>query len=136
MKRSSRRGFTLPEVLVTMLFLAIVIPVAMRGVSTALAAAANARSTREATSLAQTKLQELTTLAAMSGGQAGDFGPEHPQYRWNAQTSRVGYGVDQIDLRVSWTDHSNQERGITMSTLHLPETITVTTPASSTGGTQ
>ena len=45
----SRRGFTLAEVLITLLFLAIVLPVAMRGVSLALAAASHAKHTREAT---------------------------------------------------------------------------------------
>src|SRR5688572_32500658 len=98
------RGFTLAEVLVTLLFLAIVLPVAMRGVSLSMAAASNARHMREATSLAQSKLAELTTITFPSGTQSGDFSPEYPDYRWSCQVSSTNYGVNQLDLRVSWQD--------------------------------
>ena len=59
MRRSGRAGFTLVEVLATLVLLGIVVPVAMRGVSVALAAAQTAKRTAEATSLAQSKLNEM-----------------------------------------------------------------------------
>jgi type II secretory pathway pseudopilin PulG len=125
-----RGAFTLVEVLVTLLFLAIVLPVAMRGVSISLAAASNARHTREATSLAQEKLQELTTVTLPGGSQSGDFGVEHPEYRWMCQVSSLDYGVRQLDLRVTWEDRG--ERAINVSTLFAPDLLTGS--GSETGG--
>ena len=121
--RRQTRAFTLAEVLVTLLFLAIVLPVAMRGVSLSMAAASNAKHTREATSLAQIKLHELTTVSATSG--SGDFAPDYPDYRWTCQVSSTNYGVNQLDLRVSWQDRG-QERGITVSTLFDPDALSMT----------
>jgi prepilin-type N-terminal cleavage/methylation domain-containing protein len=117
-----RRGFTLAEVLVTLLLLAIVLPVAMRGVSLASAAASNARHTREATSLAQTKLYELTN-GSTGGAQSGDFAPDFPGYRWTSQIISADYGVNQIDLHVTWEDRG-QERRMTLSTLFNPDSTT------------
>ena len=122
-------GFTLAEVLVTLLFLAIVLPVAMRGVSLSMAAASNARHTRQATSLAQMKLHELTTLTSPSGPQSGDF-PDYPDYRWTCQVSSTNYGVNQVDLRVSWQDRG-LERGVTVSTLFNPDALSMTTGGTS-----
>ena len=64
-----RGGFTLIEVLATMLLLGIVLPVAMRGVSVALSAAGTARHLSEAAVLAEAKLNELATPGA--SGAAG-----------------------------------------------------------------
>ena len=55
-------GFTLVEVLATLVLMGIVIPVAMHGVSIAMSAASNARKTAEAATLAETKLNELLVL--------------------------------------------------------------------------
>jgi type II secretory pathway pseudopilin PulG len=132
MKR--RSGFTLAEVLVTLLFLAIVLPVAMRGVSLSLAAASNAKHTREATALAENKLTELTMLSNYSSGQSGDFAPEHPEYRWSCQVSSGDYSVSQIDLRIIWEDRG-QERSLVFSTLLNPDTITSTSGTSTAGAT-
>ena len=137
MSRSGRqhRGFTLIEVLATLVLLGIVVPVAMRGVSLALAAASNARNVRQATSLAQMKLQELTSPNSELGNQSGDFAPEFPQYRWTTQLVSLNYGVDQIDLRVSWIDRG-QERGVNVSTIYRPDSaLGGSSSSSSTGAT-
>jgi type II secretory pathway pseudopilin PulG len=126
-----RKAFTLAEVLVTLLFLAIVLPVAMRGVSLALAAASNAKHTREATTLAEQKLQELTTITMPSGTQTGDFSPDFPDYHWTCQVASLDYGVRELDLRVSWDDRG-QEHGVNFSTLFNPDTAL---GSSSTGAT-
>src|SRR4051812_32907857 len=59
-----RRGFTLVEVLATVAFIAIVLPVAMQGISLSVRTAGNARKQAEAAILAQSKLDE--TLAALA----------------------------------------------------------------------
>ena len=134
--REQRRGFTLAEVLVTLLFLAIVLPVAMRGVSLSLAAASNSKHVREATSLAEQKLHELTTITMPSGSQSGAFA-DYPDYRWTCQVASLDYGVRELDLRVTWDDRG-QEHGISVSTLFNPNlsaAATGTTDTSSTGTT-
>src|SRR5256885_14718355 len=80
------RGFTLIEVLATLVLLAIVLPVSMRGVSVALSLAEKARHTSEAASLADAKLNELITSGGAVSAQ-GDFGADWPGYHWSRQTS-------------------------------------------------
>ena len=133
--KNARRGFTLAEVLVALLFLAIVLPVAMRGVSLSMAAASNSKHVREATALAEQKLQELTTITMPSGNQSGEF-QDNPDYRWTCQVASLDYGVRQLDLRVTWDDRG-QERGVTVSTLFNPNLGTSTaTESTTTEGTQ
>lgn len=85
-----RGGFTLIEVLAALMLVAIVLPVAMRGVTVATAAASAARHRNEAAALAQSKMDEL--LASMQALQqqtntnmSGDFGEDWPDYQWSAE---------------------------------------------------
>jgi general secretion pathway protein I len=122
-RASPRRGFTLIEVLATLMLLGIVLPVAMRGVSLSLAAASRARHLAEASSLADTKLNELVaTQAWTTGGVSGDFGEQHPGYTWTCQAASRDYGLTEVAVRVSWV-----ERG-------QPAFLDVSTLAYQTGG--
>ena len=117
MPRDNRRGFTLIEVLATLLLLGIVLPVAMRGVSMSLAAASRARNMAEAASLADTKLNELVATQMWStSGDSGDFGEQFPGYTWSSQATPFDYGMTQIDLRVSWVERG-REAFLDVSTL-------------------
>lgn len=111
------RGFTLVEVLATLVLLGIVLPVAMRGVSMAMAAAANARRTAEATMLAEAKLNELVADGTWaSGSLAGDFAPDKPEYQWSCLTSTRDYGLTEVAIRVTWTSRG-QVRELIVATL-------------------
>jgi prepilin-type N-terminal cleavage/methylation domain-containing protein len=117
-RRRDRTGFTLIEVLATLMLLGIVLPVAMKGVSASLAAAAKARNMAEAATLADSKLNELVaTQTWTTGGVSGDFGPEHPRYAWTCQAVSREYGVTQVDLRVSWAERGGQEAYLDVSTM-------------------
>ena len=117
MPRDNRRGFTLIEVLATLLLLGIVLPVAMRGVSMSLAAASRARNMAEAASLADTKLNELVATQMWStSGDSGDFGEQFPGYTWSSQATPFDYGMTQIDLRIAWFERG-QETFLDVSTL-------------------
>jgi general secretion pathway protein I len=103
-RRRARRGFTLPEVLATLLLLAIVIPSIMKGISLSTAAAGTARQRSEATALAESKLNELVTTGQwQSGGLSGDFGQDWPEYRWEAAAANWEQpSVRQLQVRVLW----------------------------------
>jgi len=131
-RRNHRGGFTLIEVLATLVLLGIILPVAMRGISNGLLAASNARHMAEAASLAETKLQELTLgTTTMSTGTQGDFSPDHPDYKWTCETAPRDYGMSEIALHVTWQERG-KDKTFTLSTLYLPPDTTGT--SSTTGG--
>jgi prepilin-type N-terminal cleavage/methylation domain-containing protein len=133
-----RGGFTLIEVLATLVLLGIVMPVAMRGVSLALAASSIARRTAEATSLAEMKLNELVADGTwQTGGTGGDFADQNqPDYRWTCENVSRDYGTHEVILHVIWTQRG-QERILSLATLVYPDAYAGTTSTSTaTGGTQ
>lgn len=120
---SSREGFTLLEILATFVLVAIIIPVAMKGLGLVTRLADRSVQQVEACSLAETKLTELiTTREYLSGGQTGDFGTEWPAYRWTS--SVLDWGGDsslkEIRVNVIWQDNQ-QENVITLTTLVYPQ---------------
>lgn len=119
MMRRTARGFTLVEVLATVALIAIVLPVAMYGIQLCLQTASSARRQAEAATLAQSKLQELTAMAAVpqvsEGNQSGDFAPDFPDYKWQSTTTDIDTNLEQLDVRITWVAR-NQERDLTVST--------------------
>lgn len=117
-RRPRRRAFTLVEVLVTMSFLAIILPPVMTGISLSLSTGSLAKQQAEASSLAYSKMTEL--LAAAQWQQtsfSGDFQPDQPDYRWTAQVSDWdGTATRQLDVTVTWRHHG-RDRNVTLSTL-------------------
>jgi prepilin-type N-terminal cleavage/methylation domain-containing protein len=114
-------GFTLPEVLTAMTLVAIVLPVALRGISLALNVSADARRKVEATALAETQLATMTAevmanAALPAGAQAGDFGPEYPLYRWEASAVLVETDLTELQVKVLWQSRG-QDRSVILSTL-------------------
>jgi len=113
-----RRAFTLVEILATLVLVAIILPVAMSGISLALGVADQSRRHTEAASLAQTKMAEIIASQQwQTSSLAGDFAPDRPEYRWVAQvTDWQGTTVKQLDVQVLW-NHGGTEQGVTLSTL-------------------
>ena len=136
-----RGGFTLPEVLATLLLVAIVLPAVMQGVSLATAAAGTARQRSEATALAESKLNELVaTNQWQSGGLSGDFGEQWRGYSWQAEVqSWVEPTARQLQVHVTWYARG-RDYDVTLSTLvySAPPVTSGSTaaPTGSTGGSQ
>ncbi len=101
MKR--RSAFTLVEVLAAIVVISIVVPVAMQGVSLALAAAQNARKSAEAAQLAESKLAEVTTQTTLMAGSQGGTFDTMPGYSWQAQTVSRDMGLLEVTVQVTWT---------------------------------
>ena len=119
-----RRGFTLVECLATMLLMAIILPVVDQGIATTTLSAGTTRHRTEAAGLAQSKLSELMVSGSAvwsSGALSGDFGPDWPNYKWNATVGpwvndTQAVGLEQLDVQVTWTDR-NQAMSVTVSSL-------------------
>ena len=84
--RRCRRGFTFPELLAAMVFMAIVVPVAVQGVTLSARMATVADRGRMAMQLADDLLAELVLTGDWrSSDEDGDFGEDRPNYRWELE---------------------------------------------------
>jgi len=117
-RRQHERGLTLVEVLATMVVVAVVLPVAMRGITLCTSLAGITQERGEATMLAESKLNELQATGDWQyGALAGDFGEDWPDYRWEAYVEEFGeLNLDQLHVVVTWTSRG-QEREVVLTTL-------------------
>lgn len=115
---SRRRGLTLVEVLATVVLMAIVLPVAMNGISLCLTAASVARHRTEAAGLAEAKLNEMIATGEWQFGMtSGDFGPAWPDYRWAGGVADWDDPtLSELTVRVFWTARG-QQREVALTTL-------------------
>jgi len=116
------KAFTLVEVLASFVLMAIIIPVAMKGISLSTRLTAKSKQQVEAASLARTKLAEiLTSQEWKTGNASGDFGPDWPSYRWSVEIQDwTQASLNQLDLRVFWYAQG-REQSITLTTLVYAE---------------
>jgi general secretion pathway protein I len=113
------RGFTLVEILATFVLIAIILPVAMEGISLSTRMASESKRKIEAAALAEKKLTELiVTEDWMNGDDIGDFEDEYPDFTWRYEVSDWEKEdlIRQIDLHVEWTA-SNKTHSVTVTTL-------------------
>ena len=116
--RNGRPAFTLVEILATLVLVAIILPVAMSGISLALSVADESRRETEAASLAQNKMAEIIACELwQTASLAGDFSPDWPEYRWAALVTQwQGTQLRQLDVQVLW-NHRGKDRSVTLTTL-------------------
>jgi general secretion pathway protein I len=118
----SARGFTLVEVLATIMLLAIVIPALKEGITVATGLASSSRLRTEAAGLAESKLNEVLATGEWQNGQtSGDFGTDYPTFRWQATVTSWPYdttsaGLQQIDMEVTYR-FRNSDQTVKLSTL-------------------
>jgi prepilin-type N-terminal cleavage/methylation domain-containing protein len=124
----STRGFTLIEVLVALLFMAILLPAIMQGITLASRLGHAAQRRTEAAQLGESQLSQIalsiTTAQAQGGTSSGDFGPNAPGYQWESTVQSwpldtTSAGIQEIDLTVTWTD-GGQSQSLQLSTLAYP----------------
>jgi prepilin-type N-terminal cleavage/methylation domain-containing protein len=126
-KSRPRHGFTLIEVMATLLLMAIVLPAVMEGVSIALASASMARQKSEATQVAQTQLANLLASGQWNGGVlAGDVQSNGGTYHWQAAVAAwpqdtTTVGLMQVDMVVSWSDRGGK-KSITLTSITYDRT--------------
>jgi type II secretory pathway pseudopilin PulG len=117
-RSASGEAFTLVEVLATLVLVALILPVALRGISLCLATAGHARNQLEAVALAEAKLAELvSTNGWRDADLEGDFGDDRGPYAWAADVNdRDENGVRELTVIVTWSAR-NRERSVALTTL-------------------
>jgi len=117
-KSQSRAGFTLAEVLAAMLFLAILVPVIVEGLTLSNRAGVVAERKATALMLADRQLSELQLSSEwMLAEQRGDFGAEWPNYRWELTQSAWRYdNMIELTVEVIFTVQGREHR-VPLSTL-------------------
>lgn len=132
-----RAGFTLVEVLATLMLLAIVLPVVMKGITLASAVGSAARRRTDAGALAESKLNELLATGYWQNSVlSGDCGPDWPDYTWDAQLIPWGQGqgvsasniTQELDVNVHWNARDGRQT-LTLSTLVYQSANTTTSGA-------
>jgi type II secretory pathway pseudopilin PulG len=120
-------------VLVSLALLALVLPVAMGGVTLSIRAAEDSKFKAQASSLAQAKLSELQGANQWNlQKMAGDFGSSYPPYRWTAQLTNFSGGtLQQLDVTVLWRQR-DLEQSVVLSTIVTNTDTTGTTGATGT----
>jgi general secretion pathway protein I len=112
-RRSRQRGFTLMEMIIATVLLAIAIVGALSAISSSTRATEAGERVQTAAILAQRKLTELEIQASnlTSGEQQGDFGAEYPEYRWQATMDTTEFDkLLRVTLIISWGDPSRPNR--------------------------
>jgi len=120
-------GYSMVEVLASLLLAAIVLPVALRGIAQGVRVTAVGADRLEATMLAEMKLNELLATGAFtSGDEEGDFSdyniddqePRYAQYIWrsHAEDWDDDGAMQQVDVTVYW-ERSGTLQSVTLSTL-------------------
>ena len=139
--RGRRGGFTLVEVLATLLMLGIALPAILGGFTAATAAVNSSRRQAEAAGRAEPQLNSLNATQSWQNTTQGTFDGK-PDYQWSAQLSNYGNGigvnatniVQQLDLQVTWTERTSQKpKSVTVSTL-VYQTQNGSSSGSSTSG--
>jgi type II secretion system protein I len=139
-RRSSRRGFTLLEVLFTLMILGLMLPSAMRIVSMTSTGTNLARHRSEASALAESKLTELVgTGQWQNGASSGDFSADGwPTYAWTADVVNwdQAENMQQLRVTVTWTDPERGEDSVYVDTLvYLSNAAASAQSGGTTGGT-
>jgi len=103
-RTGSRAGFTFAEVLAALVFMAIVIPVALQGISVANRAGVGAERKEIAMQLAANMLNQLSVSNLWQTAQAsGTFDQDYPGYAWSMQQQAWPDGVmQQLTLEVTY----------------------------------
>jgi type II secretory pathway pseudopilin PulG len=117
---SGKSGFTLVEILATFVLMAIILPVAMQGISMAAKLASQAKHRVEAATLGQQMLNELVLSGDYEDGdQEGEAAGDNTVYLWRLEVLdwEEEDSMQQLDLSVTWEDAGSGENIVLLSTL-------------------
>jgi type II secretory pathway pseudopilin PulG len=135
-RRSGRRGFTLAEVLAALLFMAILVPVTMQGISVASRAGMLGQRKAVAMRIAERVLDEQIISGQLSTAVPyGNIVEGDTSYAWTLKsdpwTEDTAIALNVVTVRVEFVVQGNTY-DVAVSTLYDPlttSTVTTSTPA-------
>jgi type II secretory pathway pseudopilin PulG len=134
---TSGRGFTLIEALAAIAVMMILIPVLLEGFAIADQIALSTEQTADATSLAQSRLEELIATQGWQGGAvSGEEKINATDFQWEAVLNNFDteQNVQTLTVTVHW-QRRNQPRALALVTLvYLPGSTVSTTATPRLGG--
>jgi len=125
----TRCGFTFVELLATLVFICVLMPTAMRGVSLCVQIAGESQRQIEAAALAKTQMTELIVTGDWQNGARNGTFVDWPNYKWTADVSNwtdagnTNTSIRQLEVSVIWRSRGT-ERKLTLTTLIYQETET------------
>lgn len=139
-----RRGFTLIEMLVATILLAIGVTAALGAISAATNAEGKAHRIQTASMLARQKLSDIA-IQALTGQlstdqQQGTFSPNNPEYHWAENSIATPYtNLFEVTITVTWGSGNNQHQTAVTTYIQNVDQSTQsgtsqTTPSSSSSG--
>ena len=121
-RRRRRGGFTFVELLATVTFMGLVLPVAMGTITLCTQLAGRSRQRMEAVSLATVKMTELVASGDWSSGaRTGDFA-DWPAYRWSVDVLNWSEStlVQELEVTITW-EAQGRDQDVVLSTLVYEE---------------
>jgi prepilin-type N-terminal cleavage/methylation domain-containing protein len=116
-----RQGFTLVEMLATILIIALVLPTAMRGIALVTRMASQSNRKIIAATLAEAKMSELIASGEWEHGglSRGNFGDDYPEYVWDIDVENWEMApMSQLRVSVYWDGGQyDEDRCVTLATL-------------------
>ncbi|MCS6776307.1 MAG: prepilin-type N-terminal cleavage/methylation domain-containing protein [Chloroherpetonaceae bacterium] len=135
--RPRRRGFTLIEMIVATVLLAVAVVGALAAYAAATQSAAHSERLHTAALLAQKHLTELELQSdTLSGGeQQGDFGPEFAEFRWRQIVEPTEFAnLYRVTFVVQWGPPYAPRERIFVTFMRSDQNQMVLSPATSTSG--
>ena len=113
--KSTAKAFTLIEVLATLLLIAVVLPVTMKGIAQATRLASQSKRQIQASYLAKNKLTELVTSGDWQNSlKSGNFEDENADFDWELETSDGPLeSTYELALTVHWGERETQATELT-----------------------
>ena len=139
MKRGRRpsRGFTLVEMVVATLMLAIGVAACLGAIAVSTRTAGVGKEYSTAALLADQRFSELETdpNGFTTGEQSGDFGADYPGFKWTQSIEQTEYtSLLRVQLNIEWSDGIST-RSVLFST-YEQQPDTTNTGTGSTSGTR
>lgn len=108
---SSKKGFTLIEIMVALSVLSISLVVLLGLRNRGISLAEKSRHIIEATLLARQKVTEISSEGFASlGEEKGDFGEESPQYTWRQTVIQTPFQeVRELLIQIIWKENNRED---------------------------